>query len=98
MIHHLHIWFRKETSKEEGIIKCITRPPPKKTREPYEHRERPLNSVWAGAEQGDGQSGQELVGKSFPGRREVQIKVGMGKEIERETGRGCRQRYTQGLN
>lgn len=38
--------------------------------------------MWAGAEQGDGQLGQELVGKSFPGRREVQIKVGMGKEIE----------------
>lgn len=54
--------------------------------------------MWAGAEQGDGQLGQELVGKSFPGRREVQIEVGMGKEIEIETGKGCRQRYTQGLN
>lgn len=42
--------------------------------------------MWAGDEQGDGQLGQKLMGRDFPDRRKVQIKVGVGREIRDRDG------------
>lgn len=53
--------------------------------EPYEHRKKPSNPLWAGDEQSHGRLGQDLVGTNFPGRRKAQAGE-VRREIETEMG------------